>query len=103
MNKTFILLSHERKTSEGKTFYIYKTEGKNGKIINVKFTRVCRPPMTSGKFQMTADENLVNISTKNKIYNGNEYTEVTLWVNDEKATFTPIDSTVRGVALNEYF
>ena len=104
MNKTIILLSNERKTREGATFYTYKTEGKNGKIINVKFTKIVRTiPFASGKFNLTFNPELANISTKQKMYNGNEYTEVTLWVSDPNATFEELDSRVKGVSMDEYF
>lgn len=103
MNKTIIILSNERKTKEGKTFYIYKTEGKNGKIINVKFTKQVRNiPFSSGKFNLTFNPELANIATKQKMYNGNEYTEVALWVDDPNASFEELDSRVKGVSLDEY-
>ena len=104
MNKTIILLSNERKTREGATFYTYKTEGKNGKIINVKFTKQVRTiPFASGKFNLTFNPELANIATKQKMYNGNEYTEVTLWVSDPNASFEELDSRVKGVSMDEYF
>ena len=104
MNKTIVILSNERKTKEGKTFYIYKTEGKNGKIINVKFTmEVRKTPLASGKFNLTFDPEFANIGKKQKIYNSNEYTEVTLWINDPDATFEELDSRVKGVSMDEYF
>lgn len=48
----------------GKKFNAYKTK-MNGSWIDVKFTRDCKnAPTTAGKYEITADENNMNISTK---------------------------------------